>query len=256
MTQLLQDGTAKEVLRLTRQAACRGRECTQGAPDLSGKRRSIVNRLVAVLCSLASFATCSLQAQVVHWVPQQVEAAIVARSETPAAGGAKADVTIVEFLDYNCPFCKKTAPELQKLLKADRRVRILYKEWPIFGDVSEYAARSVLSANWQGKFLAAHNTLIGAQDDLNAKSQVDSLLKGIGVDLKRLADDRIKHAAEIDAVLDRNAAEAKGLALRGTPGFLIGRQLVPTALTLPQLLQLTTSARMSQRGDGKVAPAR
>jgi len=180
----------------------------------------------------------------------------VAQPQTPAAGGGDADVTIVEFLDYNCPFCKKTAPELQKLLHADRRVRILYKEWPIFGDVSEYAARSALAANWQGKFLAAHNALIGAQDDLDEKSRVDSLLQGIGVDFKRLADDRIKHAAEIDAVLDRNAAEAKVLGLRGTPGFLIGRQLVPTALTLPRLLQLTSSARMRQQGDGKPAPAR
>lgn len=191
-----------------------------------------------------------------HSVPRQVEAAIVAQPQPPAAGGGDADVTILEFLDYNCPFCKKTAPELQKLLHADRRVRILYKEWPIFGDVSEYAARSALAANWQGKFLAAHNALIGAQDDLDEKSQVDSLLQGIGVDLKRLADDRINHAAEIDAVLDRNAAEAKGLGLRGTPGFLIGRQLVPTALTLPQLLQLTSSVRMSQQNDGKAAPAR
>jgi protein-disulfide isomerase len=122
-------------------------------------------------------------------------------------------------------------------------VQIIYKEWPIFGPVSQYAARSALAANWQGKFLAAHNALISAPDDLDEPSQVDSVLKGAGVDLKRLADDRTRHAAEIDAALGRNAAEARGLGLRGTPGFLIGRQLVPSALTLPQLLQLTSNAR-------------
>ena len=246
MTQLPREAPAEQVPLRTRQDAWGGRERTHGASDWSWRRRASVNWLAAVLCILTSFATYSLQAQVVHSVPRQVEAAIVAQPQTPAAGGGDADVTIVEFLDYNCPFCKKTAPELQQLLQADRRVRILYKEWPIFGDVSEYAARSALAANWQGKFLPAHNALVGAQDDLDEKSQVDSLLQGIGVDLKRLADDRIKHAAEIDAVLDRNAAEAKGLGLRGTPGFLIGRQLVPTALTLSQLLQLTTRARTSQ----------
>jgi protein-disulfide isomerase len=237
----------------TRQDARRGRECTRALPF---SRRYIANRIGAVLCVVTSLATYSLQAQDVHSIPQQVEAAIVARPEMPAAGSGDADVTIVEFLDYNCPFCKKTAPELQKLLQADRRVRILYKEWPIFGDVSEYAARSALAANWQGKFLAAHNALIGAQGDLDQKSQVDSLLKGVGADLKRLSDDRSRHVAEIDAALDRSAAEAKGLGLRGTPGFLIGRQLVPTALTLPQLLKLTTSARKSQQGDAQAEPRR
>jgi protein-disulfide isomerase len=179
----------------------------------------------------------------VRTITAQAEAAIAARPETPAAGGRDGDVTIIEFLDYNCPFCKKTAPELQKLLGADPRVRILYKEWPIFGAVSEYAARSVLAANWQGRFLAAHNALISAPQDLDETSQVDSLLKGAGVNLKRLADDRKLHSADIDANLARNAGEARDLGLRGTPGFLIGRQLVPLALTVEQLQRLTVSAR-------------
>jgi len=144
---------------------------------------------------------------------------------------------------YNCPFCKKTAPELQKFLHTDPKVRILYKEWPIFGDVSEYAARSALAANWQGKFLAAHNALISAPRDLDETSQVDSILKSAGINLKRLADDRKLHSANIEANLARNAAEARGLGFRGTPGFLIGRQLVPLALTLHQLQQLTANAR-------------
>jgi protein-disulfide isomerase len=185
----------------------------------------------------------ALPAQEVRVITAQAEAAIAAQPEAPAAGARDGDVTIIEFLDYNCPFCKKTAPELQKLLGADPRVRILYKEWPIFGAVSEYAARSVLAANWQGKFLVAHNALISAPQDLDETSQVDSILKGAGVDLKRLADDRALHSVEIDATLARNAAEARDLGLRGTPGFLIGRQLVPLALTVEQLQRLTVSAR-------------
>jgi hypothetical protein len=111
------------------------------------------------------------------------------------------------------------------------------------GAVSEYAARSVLAANWQGKFLVAHNAPISAPQDLDETSQVDSILKGAGVALKRLADDRELHSVEIDATLARNAAEARDLGLRGTPGFLIGRQLVPRSLTLQQLRQLTANAR-------------
>ena len=202
-------------------------------------------RLAVILCVLPGFATypAELRAQEVRTITAQAAAAIAARPETPAAGARDGDPTIIEFLDYNCPFCKKTAPELQKLLRADPRVRILYKEWPIFGDVSEYAARSALAANWQGKFLAAHNALISAPRDLDETSQVDSILKSAGINLKRLADDRKLHSANIEANLARNAAEARGLGFRGTPGFLIGHQLVPLALTLHQLQQLTANAR-------------
>jgi protein-disulfide isomerase len=208
--------------------------------------RSIATRLAAALYVVAACASGSLQAQAPRIVPAQVAAALAARPQTATAGNPDGDVTIVEFLDYNCPFCKKTAPELQQLLVSDRRVRILYKEWPIFGDVSEYAARSALAAQWQGKFLAAHDALISAPD-LDESAQVDSVLKRAGVDLGRLADDRTRHAADIDEALARNAREARALGLSGTPGFVVGRQLVPSALTLPQLIQLTTNARASQK---------
>ena len=187
-----------------------------------------------------------LRAQAGRAITTQVETALSARPEMPAAGAANADVTIVEFLDYNCPFCKKTAPELLKLLRVDPRIRIVVKEWPIFGDVSEYAARSALAANWQGRFLVAHNALIGSPHDLDEISQVDSVLKGAGVDLARLAKDRMLHAAEIGADLARYASEAQVLGLRGTPGFVIGRQLVPRALTLESLQQLVANARSAR----------
>ncbi len=172
-------------------------------------------------------------------------AALAQNPTVPAAGAKDADVTIVEFFDYNCPFCKKTAPELQKLLHTDPKVRILYKEWPIFGDVSEYAARSAVAAHWQGKFLIAHEALIGAPNDLDETSQVDSVLKAAGIDLTQLTRDRSAHAAEITAILARNSKEAASLGFRGTPGFVVGRQLVPLALTLQSLQQLTQSARQS-----------
>jgi protein-disulfide isomerase len=175
----------------------------------------------------------------------EVVAALAQNPTVPAAGAKEADVTIVEFFDYNCPFCKKTAPELQKFLRTDHKVRIVYKEWPIFGDVSEYAARSALAAHWQGKFLVAHEALISAPNDLDEHSQVDGVLKSAGVDLTQLARDRSAHAAEITAILARNSKEAASLGFRGTPGFVVGRQLVPLALTVPALQQLTQSARQS-----------
>jgi protein-disulfide isomerase len=147
-------------------------------------------------------------------------------------------VTIVEFFDYNCPFCKKTEPELKKLLRSDAKVRIVYKEWPVFGEVSEYAARAALAANWQGKYLVAHDALIGVPNGIDEISQVDSVLKAAGIDLKQLDRDRKLHAKEIGSLLSRSIEEAQRLGLRGTPGFVIGRQVVPRSLDLPILKQL------------------
>jgi protein-disulfide isomerase len=177
--------------------------------------------------------------------PAAVVASLAQPPLMPAAGAKDADVTIVEFFDYNCPFCKETAPELVKLLHVDPKVRILYKEWPLFGDVSEYAARSALAANWQGRFLIAHDALIGAANDLDKTSQVDAILKGAGVDLTQLARDRTAHAADITAILSRDAQEAAALGFKGTPGIVVGRQLLPRSLTVKELQQLTRTARLS-----------
>jgi len=177
--------------------------------------------------------------------PAAVVSALAQPPVMPSAGAKDADVTVVEFFDYNCPYCKKTAPELQKLLQVDPKVRILYKEWPIFGDVSEYAARSALAANWQSRFLIAHDALIGAAHDLDDNSQVDAVLKSAGVDLAQLARDRTTHAAEITAILARNAQEATALGFHGTPGIVVGRQLLPRSLALKDLQELVQNARTS-----------
>ena len=208
------------------------------------RRNSRIGALVALALFFAIEPATSLAAEPRKATAETV-AALAQNTTVPAAGAKDADVTIVEFFDYNCPFCKKTAPELQKLLHTDPKVRILYKEWPIFGDVSEYAARSALAAHWQGKFLIAHEALIGTPNDLDETSQVDSVLKAAGVDLTQLTRDRSAHAAEITAILARNKKEAATLGFHGTPGFVVGRQLVPLALTLQNLQQLTQSARQS-----------
>jgi len=170
-------------------------------------------------------------------------AAITAQPVVPAAGAQHPDVVIVEYLDYNCPYCRKTAPELRKLLHMDPGVQILYKEWPIFGGASIYAARAALAAHWQGKFLIAHDALIGTTHDLDQDSDVDAVLRSAGVDMKRLETDRKAHAVQIDALLARSERETHALGVQGTPVFLVGRQLVSSALTLPELRLLVARSR-------------
>jgi protein-disulfide isomerase len=174
-------------------------------------------------------------------------AAITARAQLPTAGAQQPDVTIVEYMDYNCPYCRMTAPELGKLLKADPGVQIMFKEWPILGDGSVYAARSAVAANWQGKYLIAHDALIGATRDLDQNADVDAVLSAAGLDLTRLAADRSSHAAEIDALLARSVQETHSNGIQGTPAFLVGRQLISTSLSLSDLQRLVAEARADKR---------
>jgi protein-disulfide isomerase len=164
---------------------------------------------------------------------------------TDAVGTPNADVTIVEYFDYNCPYCKKFAPALQALLTEDHKVAIVYKDWPILSDVSVYAAKSALAARWQGKYLIAHDALMNGSR-LSQNDQVDATLKRAGVNVDTLEKDRLSHAADIDALLARNDAEAHALNLRGTPGIVIGRQLLPGIVDLSGLKQLVASSRREQ----------
>jgi protein-disulfide isomerase len=175
-------------------------------------------------------------------VPKSAQVAILRNPGTPAAGAHPADVVLVEYFDYNCPFCKKLAPALRGLLKADSKVALVYKDWPILSDVSVYAARSALAAGWQGKYLLAHETLMRATH-LASDAQVDGLLRGAGIDLTRLKADSGVHAAEIQKLLQRNDTEARALGMRGTPGLLVGRYVVNGVYEVSGLQQAVAAAR-------------
>jgi protein-disulfide isomerase len=167
---------------------------------------------------------------------------LLADTGTETSGAENPDVTIIEYFDYNCPFCRELAPDLQALSRDDHGVAVVYKEWPIFGGVSVYAAKAALAAGFQGKYLVAHETLIGGPR-LAQEDQVDAELKGAGVDMDRLARDRASHAAQIDALLKRNDREAHSLNIRGTPGIVVDRQVLPGTVNLKGLKQLVEGAR-------------
>ena len=131
---------------------------------------------------------------------------------------------MVEYFDYNCPYCRKLAPSIHALVKSDHKVAVVFKEWPIFGGISVYAARSALASQWQGKYLAAHDALIDAPR-LSQAAEVDETLQKAGIKLPELKRTLATHGAQIDAILARNDAEARSLGMRGTPGLLVGRNV-------------------------------
>jgi protein-disulfide isomerase len=170
---------------------------------------------------------------------------MLANPGTDPVGARKPDVVIVEYYDYNCPYCKNLVPALQGVLAQDPKVAVVYKDWPILSAVSKYAAASALAAGYQGKFLAAHNALIGGPR-LAQNAQVDAILLGAGVNIDTLNKDRAAHAQEIAALLARNDQEAQALTLKGTPGLVVGRQLVFGIVDLGQLQQLVANSRQGK----------
>jgi protein-disulfide isomerase len=182
------------------------------------------------------------RAQNVEQITVAGQKSILAPPVMAAPGSHDPDISVVEYFDYNCPYCKKFAPTLQALSAGDPKIAVIYKDWPILGEVSVYAARSALAAQFQGKYLLAHDALMSgprlAKDD-----QVDAVLSRAGVDMTALAKDRALHAAEITALLARIGKEANAMGMQGTPGILIGRLLVPGIAELDELQKLVAAAR-------------
>jgi protein-disulfide isomerase len=168
--------------------------------------------------------------------------AVLRDPDIPALGNAQGDITIVEYFDYQCPYCKKTAPELAEVVTEDGKVKLVLKDWPIFGPASAYAARMALASKYQDKYEAAHDALIAAKAKLT-EAAVDDLLGKAGVDVTRAATDRDTHAAEIDALLARNDAQARAFGFEGTPGFIIGTFRVPGALNTAGYKRAIADAR-------------
>jgi protein-disulfide isomerase len=160
---------------------------------------------------------------------------------SPVSGNPAGDVTVVEFFDYRCGYCKKAAPALTQLQQSDARVRVVYKDFPILGETSELAAKAALASNLQGKHRAFHEALLAAKDDLT-KEQLFRIATETGLDVNRLDQDMT--GPEWQPIIDRNRALAKTLGISGTPAFIVGNDLVPGALDLKTLQELVAHTRV------------
>jgi protein-disulfide isomerase len=170
------------------------------------------------------------------------ERAILARPGIEITGAPHPDVTIVEYFDYNCPYCKRLDPTFKQLLAADKKIALVFKDWPVLGEVSEYAARCALAAQWQGKYLEAHDALLHGPR-LSRDDVVESVLQGAGIDLKKLKKDLSSHSRDIAALLARHETEAHALELDGTPGVLVGGLVVPGGADLSFFQRLVREVR-------------
>ena len=162
---------------------------------------------------------------------------------TPAVGAAKADVTIVEFFDYNCPGCRALDPQMRNLLTKDPGVRVIRKDWPVFGDVSTYAAYCTYAAAKEGKYTLAHDALINSKQDLDKKEDVRNVMQAAGFDMKKIDTDIAQHEKEYSAIIARNEQDTAALGVKGTPGVVIDGQVVSGNVDYARLVSLVAAAR-------------
>jgi len=158
----------------------------------------------------------------------------------PVGGNPAGDVTIVEFFDYRCPYCKEVEPALETLLAEDRQLRFVYKEFPVLGPESTSAARAALAARKQDKYDALHRALMGFKGKMD-EAAVFKVASSVGLDVVRLKRDMA--APDIDRMLKANLNLAAVLDISGTPGFVIGDEIVPGAVSLEELKRLIETAR-------------
>jgi protein-disulfide isomerase len=173
------------------------------------------------------------------------EALVLRDPDIPVSGNVAGDITIVEWFDYQCPYCRKIEPELRQVVQDDGKVRLVSKDWPILGPISVVAARMALACKFQDKYSQAHDALMGVNSKLT-EPRINELLGGAGIDLGRAKRDLAANAKTIDAILARNNDQATAFGFRGTPAFIVGKFRVPGTLTIAEFEQVIADARKAK----------
>ncbi|MAN55183.1 MAG: DsbA family protein [Paracoccus sp. (in: a-proteobacteria)] len=158
----------------------------------------------------------------------------------PVLGNPDGDVTVVEFFDYNCPYCRRAMAEVEGLVEDDENVRLVYREWPILGEGSVFAARAALASREQGKYEEFHLALMGMQGRAEEAS-VMRIAEEIGLDVEKLRADMA--APEVDEHIATSRRLTQALGFNGTPSFVIGDNLVPGFVEQEQLGALVEQVR-------------
>ncbi len=155
-------------------------------------------------------------------------------------GNPNGDVTLVEFFDYRCGYCKQAASAVAAAVSEDGKVRLVHKQLPILGPASVLAARAAVAAQSQGKFPLFHDALMAERRQLDEAGLID-LAKRVGLDGDRLRRDM--NTPDTEAKIQKSLTLAQTLEIRGTPAFIIGGDLIPGAVDVETLKSLIAKTR-------------
>lgn len=167
--------------------------------------------------------------------------------DAPVVAPKGYDITVVEYVDYQCPYCRSSSAALDQLMAKDKKVRVLFRDWPIIAPESKLAAQVALAAKYQGKYLAVHKAMLAAPRPLDM-AKIQAAAVKAGADLPRLKADLKTHRTDIDDLLERNEDQALRLGFTGTPGFIIGNFQSYGGITLKGLQETVREARAKAKG--------
>ncbi|MFO1158290.1 MAG: DsbA family protein [Reyranellaceae bacterium] len=171
---------------------------------------------------------------------QENQAELFRDPDSPIGGNVNGNVVVVDFNDYQCPYCKRAHQALKSVIGADGNVKVVYKDLPILGEASKIAALAALASTKQGKHQALHDALMEHSGKLD-RERIFEIAGSVGLDLAQLEKDM--QDPRLKQIIDRNLALASALGVRGTPAFVIGKQFVPGAVDAATLKQLIADAR-------------
>ncbi len=164
--------------------------------------------------------------------------------DQPVLGNPAGDVTVVEFFDYQCPFCKRGHADLMAEVEADGNLRLVMKDWPIFGGASVLASQLVLGAVEEGAYAAAQAALMATPARLS-EDEVRDTLTAAGLDPAGMLAAYRQDRERWDGLMGRNSRQAAAIGLQGTPAFIIGQNLLPGALDRNRLRAAIAETRGS-----------
>ncbi|CAA6603585.1 conserved exported hypothetical protein [Rhodospirillaceae bacterium LM-1] len=164
-------------------------------------------------------------------------------ANSPVGGNPKGDVTLVEFFDYRCGYCKSVHDVVMRVVKDDGKVKLIFKEFPILGAESVFASKAALAAAKQKKYVEFQDAMMRHKGAYNEESVME-LAKSVGLDPVRLKKDMA--GDDIVKMLKANMDLAESLGIRGTPGFVMGDNIIPGALPEASLRQWLADARVKK----------
>ncbi len=158
-------------------------------------------------------------------------------------GNPDGNVTMVEFFDYNCGYCKRSVADVLRLTEEDKNLRIVMKEFPILSEGSIIAARAALASKKQDKYWDFHLALMASSGGIDDEAKVMSIAAEAGLDVARLKADMVADADVIEESINANRALAQSIGINGTPAFVIDGTLVPGAMPYEQLATSVKNVR-------------
>lgn len=227
--------------------------CVSQADEFSAPQKSAIEKIVhdylvthpEVLQEAMSELEKRQQAADTAKNAQVVKAHAKALFDSPdevVLGNPKGDVTLVEFFDYNCPYCKHAMGDMLTLLKTDPKLKVVLKEFPVLGPGSVAAARVAVAVRMQdpSKYLEFHQKLLGGRNHAD-ETRALAVAKEIGMDMTRIKKDM--KSAEAQKTLAQDYGLAEALGLNGTPSYVVGDKVIVGAVGLPTLKQDINTAR-------------